>query len=182
MKTANGRPDTLAAMTPWLRKLTLTTHVMVSVGWLGAVLAYLALAIAAVASGDPPLVRAAFLSMEVIGWSVIVSCSVGALVTGLVQSLGTPWGLFRHHWIVTKLVLTVVATVVLVKHMPTVSRVVERATASDADPGTVQLHLLVHAAGGLVVLIAIAALSIYKPWGRTAYGRRKQLEERAPSQ
>jgi hypothetical protein len=169
-------------MTPWLRKLTLTTHVTVSVGWVGAVLAYLALAIAAVASGDPQLVRAAFLSMEVIGWYVVVSSSVAALVTGQVQSLGTPWGLFRHRWIVTKLVLTVVATLVLVKHMPMVSRVVERATSSDADPGMVQIQLLVHAAGGVVVLIAITALSIYKPWGRTAYGRRKQLEERAPSE
>jgi Zn-dependent protease with chaperone function len=179
----NSERDRYArAMTSRLRKLTLTAHVTISVGWLGAVLAYLALAIAAVASGDPRLVRAAFLSMEVIGWYVIVSCSVGALITGLVQSLGTPWGLFRHHWIVAKLILTVGATLVLVKHMPTVSRVVERATAGDADPGMVQVQLLVHAAGGLVVLIAITALSIAKPWGRTAYGRRKQLGERAASE
>lgn len=163
-------------MTPRLRKLMLTTHVTVSVGWLGAVGAYLALAIAAVASGNPALARAAFVSMEVIGWYVIVSCALGAIATGLIQSLGTSWGLFRHYWVLTKFVLTVGATIVLVKHMPTVSRVAEQATSSGADPGVVKVQLLVHAAGGLVVLLAITALSIFKPWGRTAYGRRKHAE------
>ena len=164
-------------MTPRLRKLTLTTHVAISVGWLGAVAAYLALAIAAVASGNPQLVRAAFVSMELIGWYVIVSCALGAIVTGLVQSLGTPWGLFRHYWVLTKFVLTVGATIVLVKHMPTVSRVADQALSSTADPGHVKFQLLVHAAGGLVVLLAITAISIYKPWGRTRYGLRKQHDQ-----
>jgi hypothetical protein len=161
-------------MRPWLRKLTLTTHVTVSLGWLGAVVAYLALAIAGLASQDPSLVRAAYLSMELIGWYVIVSLAFGALLTGLVQALGSPWGLFRHYWVLTKFVLTAAATIVLVKHMPTVSRVAAQATSSTADPGPVRTHLLVHAAGGLVVLLAITVLSIYKPWGRTAYGKRKQ--------
>jgi len=173
---------TLPAMTPRLRKLTLTTHVAISVGWLGAVLAYLALAITAVASGSPELQRAAFVSMEVIGWYVIVSCAFGALLTGLVQSLGTPWGLFRHHWVLTKFVLTTVATIVLVKHMPLVSRMAEHARSGTADPGHVRIQLLVHAAGGLAVLVAVTVLSIYKPWGRTAYGRRKQAAAGADDQ
>ena len=164
-------------MTPRLRKLTLTTHVTISVGWLGAVVAYLALAIAGLASGDPDLVRAAYLSMEVIGWYVIVSLAFGALVTGLVQSLCSEWGLFRHYWVATKFVLTTLATIVLVKHMPTVSRMADLATAPGADPGMVRTQLLLHAAGGLVVLLVITALSIYKPWGRTAYGRRRQRDQ-----
>ena len=166
-------------MKPWLRRLTLTTHVSVSVGWLGAVVAYLALAIAALASGDADLVRSAYLSMEVIGWYVIVSLALAAIATGLVQALGTPWGLLRHYWVATKLVLTVGATLVLVKHMPTVSRMADMATSPTADPGHVRVQLLVHAAGGLVVLLAITVLSIYKPWGRTAHGRRKQAEAAA---
>jgi hypothetical protein len=60
--------------------------------------------------------------MEVIGWIIIVPCSVAALMTGLVQSLDTEWGLFRHYWIVAKLSLTVSASVILLLHIPTVSR------------------------------------------------------------
>jgi hypothetical protein len=34
------------------------------------------------------------------------------------------------------------------------------------------LELLVHAGGGLVVLLIITVLSVFKPWGKTPYGRR----------
>ena len=53
-------------MTPRLRKLALTTHVTFSVGWLGVVVAYLALAIAGLTSHDAQMVRAAYLSLELI--------------------------------------------------------------------------------------------------------------------
>lgn len=33
------------------------------------------------------------------------------------------------------------------------------------------------AALAIVVLLAITALAVYKPWGRTRYGRRKQQQE-----
>jgi hypothetical protein len=164
-------------MTAGLRKFALTAHVTSSVGWLGAAAAYLALAITALTSRDPQMVRAAYLSMEVMGWLVIVPCSFAALLSGLVQSLGTDWGLFRHYWIAMKLVLTIGATTVLLLHMPTVSRmagVAAETTSSNVELGA--LPLVVHAAGGLLVLLATTTLSIYKPWGMTAYGRRRQRE------
>ena len=97
-------------MTLRLRKLALTAHITFSVGWLGAVVAYLALAIVGLTSRDAQIVRAAYLSMELIGWFVIVPFSLAALLTGLVQSLGTQWGLFRHYWILVKFLLTTGAT------------------------------------------------------------------------
>lgn len=95
----------LRKMTPRLRKFALTTHVSVLVGWLGAVAAYLALAVTGTATRDSSVASGAYRSMEVIGWMIIVPCSLAALLTGLVQSLGTEWGLFRHYWIVAKLSL-----------------------------------------------------------------------------
>jgi hypothetical protein len=164
-------------MTPRLRKLALTAHVTSSVGWLGAVMAYLALAIAGLRSEDARTVRAAYLSMDLIGWYVIVPCGLAALLTGLVQSLATEWGLFRHHWVVAKLVLTTVGLVVLLVHMRTVSRVAAaaaEATLASEDVAPLRLHVIVHAAGGLVLLLTAAALSVFKPWGKTARGRRQR--------
>jgi hypothetical protein len=156
-------------MTSRLRKLALTTHVSVSVGWLGAVAAYLALAITGLTTRDSSTAGAAYRSMEIIGWAIIVPCSLGALASGLVQSLSTEWGLFRHYWIVAKLVLTVAATAVLLLHVPSVSRmariVVDTALAT-GDFAELRMQLVVHAAGGLLVLLTITALSVYKPWGR----------------
>lgn len=97
-------------MSPGLRKFALTTHVTSSVGWLGSVAAFLALAIAGISSEDSQIVRAAYLAMHLTTWFVIVPFSFASFLTGLIESLGTPWGLFRHYWVVTKLVLTVLAT------------------------------------------------------------------------
>ena len=168
-------------MSPRLRKFVLTAHIMVSVGWLGAVIAYLVLAVAALTTQDAQLMRAAYLSMDLMGWGVIVSLSLLALLTGVIQSLGTEWGLFRHYWIFTKFVLTVGAIIVLLSHMPTVSGVARMAaemTLSGEDVSHLRTGLVIHAGGGLLVLRATTTLSVYRPWGLTAYGRRK-LRERA---
>lgn len=164
-------------MTRNFRRLNLTAHVGTSVGWLGAVLTYLAIAIAGVRAVEADRVRAAFVSMELIGWTVIVPLALAALLTGLIHSLGTEWGLFRHYWVLTKFILTLVATVVLLLHMPTVSRIAEAAAVGPVDfvkLGAPPLQPVVHSAGGLFVLLAATVLSIYKPWGKTPYGKRAQ--------
>jgi len=105
-------------MTLALRKFSLTAHIILSVGWLGAVVAYLALAIVGLTSHGAQMVRVAYLSMEFIGWYVIVPFSLATLLAGLVESLGTQWGLFRHWWVLVKFLLTTEATIVLLRHMP----------------------------------------------------------------
>src|SRR5688572_25804061 len=165
-------------MGPSLRKLVLTLHITFSVGWLGVVVAYLALAIGSLKSQNDQSVRVAYVAMEVIGWYVIIPFSLATLLVGLVQALGTEWGLFRHYWVFVKFVLALVGTAILLVHMPSVSRmaVVAASTSSLANLRTERLELAVHAGGGLVVLLVATVLSIYKPWGRTAYGLRKQRE------
>ena len=168
-------------MGPGLRKLVLTVHLTCSVGWLGAVVAYLALGVAAATSRDARTVRAAWIAMEVTGWSTIVPLSLASLLTGLVQSLGTPWGLFRHYCVLVKLLLTALATIVLLLHMPTVSFLAGVAAETDGlDRGGLPGELL-HAGGGLLVLLATTTLSVYKPRGLTPYGWRKQREQRTVS-
>jgi hypothetical protein len=168
-------------MTPGLRKFALTTHVTSSVGWLGAVAGFLALAVAGVTSADAKLVRAAYLSMHLITWFVIIPFSVAALLTGLVQSLGTPWGVFRHYWIVAKLGLTVVATLILLAHTQPIGRVASVASqtmlASD-DLRQLRIQLIADAGAALMALLLATTLSIYKPWGMTAYGRRDERRAR----
>jgi len=130
------------------------------------------------------MVRAAYLSMEVIGWFVIVPFSLATLLVGLLQSLGTQWGLFRHWWILVKFLLTAGATIVLLRHMQAVSRmsgVPAETTLSSTDFHALRIQLVVHAGGGLLVLLAATVLSVYKPWGMTPYGLRKQHEGRKVS-
>ena len=168
-------------MTPPLRKFMLTTHVTFSVGWIGGVVAYLTLGIAAVIGQDVQIVRAAWIGMELIGWFAIVPLALASLLSGLVMSLGTKWGLFQYYWTLISLVLTVLATVVLLVHMQTVSDVAGRAAET---PGAAVGGLpgeFVHAGVGMLVLLVIQVLNIYKPRGMTPYGWRKQQERRTGS-
>ena len=96
-------------MTPRLRKLALTAHVTSSVGWLGAVAGFLAVAVVGLTSRDAQTVRGAYLVMEPAAWFVLVPFAFASLVSGLVQSLGTTWGLFRHYWVLFKLLINAVA-------------------------------------------------------------------------
>jgi hypothetical protein len=171
-------------MRPGLRKLALAVHLTVSVGWLGAVLGYLALDLTVSTSQDALLVRSAWLAMGIVTSSVIVPLALASLLTGLVMALGTKWGLFRHWWVLISFLLTVVATVVLLSEAGLISRM----AAIAADPATSDEQLLalpgtlLHSAGGLVVLATVQVLNVYKPQGLTPYGWRIQQEERVRSQ
>ena len=168
-------------MTPSIRKLLLTAHITLSVGWFGAVAAFLALAIVGLTSRDAEMVRTAYAAMELTARFVIVPLAFASLLSGIVQSMCTPWGLFRHYWVLVKLLLTTFATIVLLAKMPLIGYAARRAaetTSSSVDLHTVGIQLAVHATGGMLVLLVITALSVYKPWGLTRYGQRKQQERR----
>jgi hypothetical protein len=172
-------------MTSRLRKLVLTAHVTSSVGSLGSVAVFLALAVAGLTSQDAQMVRAAYLAMDFIARFVIVPLLFAALLIGLVQSLGTtPWGLFRHYWVLAKFLLTVATIVVLLLQMEGIGSVAAGAAdaaLSSADLRGLRTSIRTHAAGGLVVLLVLVALSIFKPKGVTRYGWCKQHERREAS-
>ncbi|MGH9905788.1 MAG: hypothetical protein ACRD8U_09435, partial [Pyrinomonadaceae bacterium] len=67
-----NRGLSIMIMTPRLRKFALTTHVASSVGWLGSVASFLALAVVGLTSKNIQTVRAAYLAMELIAWFVII--------------------------------------------------------------------------------------------------------------
>lgn len=161
---------------PRVRKLVLTAHIATSVGWFGAVAAYIALDVAAVASDDVQLVRGAYLAMDWIVRHVIAPSAVASILVGIVNGLTTPWGLFRHYWVLVKLMLTAFGTVILLLEIEAISGMAA-AAASGADPRALPGSLL-HSVGGLAVLLATTVLSVYKPRGLTRYGWHRRQRER----
>jgi hypothetical protein len=167
-------------MTSRLRNFALTAHVTSSVGLLGAVAGFLALAVAGLTSQNAQTVRGAYLAMELTTWFVLVPLSFASLLTGLIQALGTTWGLFRHYWVLVKLLLTILTTIVLMVQTEPISymaRVAAETALSSADLRGLRRSLVVHAAGGLLVLLVTTTLSVYKPRGMTRYGWRKQHQQ-----
>jgi hypothetical protein len=158
---------------PGPRRLLLTVHVLVTVGWVGAVAVFLAVGILAMTHGDEATVRGAYLVMDSAARTVLVPLAVASLLTGVVQGVGTPWGLVRHYWVAFKLVITVLATVVLLAYLETFDAMAQAA----ADPGSSLASVrsaspVVHAGLALVLLLTATVLAVYKPRGRTPVGRR----------
>jgi hypothetical protein len=160
-------------MQPRVRKVALIAHVASSVGWLGAVAAFLGVSLVGLTSDDAPTVRGAYLVMEPAAELVLVPLALVSLVTGIVQGLGTPWGLVRHYWVVFKLAINLVATTVLLLYLETF-----RSLAAVArDPGTELTTVrnpspALHAGAALLLLLVATTLAVVKPRGLTRYGRR----------
>lgn len=163
-----------------LRKFALTLHITASVGWIGAVIAYLCLVIAALNSHDPQLLRASWSALALLAWYVLTPLAFAALGTGVLMAVGTRWGLFRHYWVLLSLLLTIVATIVLLTQLGQIRDVAAIAAATPARDAVRQglWGQLLHAGGGLMVLLVIQVLNVYKPRGVTRYGWRTQQAQR----
>jgi hypothetical protein len=166
-------------MTPALRRFTFTAHITSSIGWVGAALTFLALAVIGFTSDDPVKVRGAYLLMAPAAWFVLVPLAHASLLSGIVLSLGTTWGLFRYYWVVLKLGITVFATVILLIYMGTFRQMAGVAADPVMDLAAVRnASPIVHAVLALALLLTATILGVYKPLGMTAYGIRRVDEQR----
>jgi hypothetical protein len=159
---------------PAVRRGLLVAHIAASVGWIGAIAASLALAVVAFVTTDPAVAAAVYRVLEPLGWAALVPFSFAALITGVIQSLVSPWGLIRHYWVLLKLVLNVFAVAVLLLYMQTLAGLARAAAGGGA--AVPSLSPVVHAAAAIVLLLIALVLSVYKPRGLTVWGYRRQVE------
>ena len=172
-------------VSPPVYKLLLAAHIMVSGTWLGVVVAKLALGLAAVATDEPAASGALFAAMQAVN-PAFPPATVGTIVTGVLLSLGTKWGLLRHYWIATKLVLAVgvIATAVRIGDQ-LVQRTIAAPSGPAADGGTIlgipmaPALLISLSAAHALMLGAATVISVYKPWGKTWFGRRQTARSRS---
>ena len=171
-------------MTPLNRKVVLTAHLVVALGWYGAVAGFLVLGIVGLTSQDPEIIRGNYVAMDQISRFIIIPLSFATLATGLIQALGSQWGLFKHYWILTKFSLVVFAIFVLLMHqvmaISEAARSVRGATADALLAPALQslkIELVRAPALAMALLLTAATLGVFKPWGLTPYGKRVQQEK-----
>jgi hypothetical protein len=158
---------------PAIRRLTYTTHIASSLGWVGAVIVFIGLALIGLTSADETTTRGAYLVMAPAAWFALVPLAHVSLLSGLALCLGTTWGVFRHYWVVSKLVMTVFATAILLAYMSTFREMAGIAADSRVNFADVRNPSpLVHGVLALALLLAATWLAVYKPFGATPYGRR----------
>jgi len=167
-------------MRPPLRRFALVAHVAASVGWLGAVVTSLALGLLGLTSGDAAIVHAVYRVLEPLGWTTLVPFSLASLATGLIQALGTNWGLIRHYWVLIKLAMNLLATGVLLLYMQTLGYLADLARTATSDGMLQTPSPVVHAGGATVLLIVALVLSVYKPRGLTPWGQTRTVNSNDP--
>ena len=159
---------------PWFRKALLAIHLTVSIGWIGSLAAYLVFDVAVATGADAETLRSGYQAMDRIVRFTVVPFAVASFVTGVLVSVWSTWGLFRHYWVVISLVLTSFALLVLLREVGVVASLARTAAASDSAEHLRALgSTLPHSVGGTVLLLIVLVLNVYKPRGLTRYGRRR---------
>ena len=174
----DSRKSVVRILNPTPRRALLTAHIVFSVGWIGAVATFLALNIVALTTARDEIARSMYIAMNVAGLYVIVPASLLTVATGIVQGLGTQWGLWRHRWVATKLVLGILATFALLLHQFTAVRTAAHHAELGTDAHAIGIQLVADASLATVLLIVATILSVFKPWGLTHYGQRLRDESK----
>ncbi|MCE7988771.1 MAG: hypothetical protein DYG89_47050 [Caldilinea sp. CFX5] len=167
-------------LSPALRKLFLTLHVGVSVSWLGACGAMLILSLIGMLTEDVELRHAAYAFMHIFDLALVIPLVVLSISSGLLVSLGTPWGLFQYWWVVIKLLISLgIVGFATVQENFWVRGLAEQTAQNRAAAlGSVPLNLSVCMVAFFAALWIATVLSIYKPWGRTQWGEVQYLKRK----
>lgn len=163
---------------PAWRKGVLVLHVISGICWMGVDIAVFILLLKARSSDDPALVVSGFNAIRMFVPIAVPPLSLSILITGVLLGLGTTWGLIRYWWVLVKLCLSLIMTVlVFVSLVPGVNALAKldlttiSADAVRASLGDAPTQLLYPPIVSFLMLGTATILSIYKPWRRTPWSR-----------
>lgn len=166
-KTRQSSADTVSRLSPRARKALLTAHVATAVGLIGADLVLLALGISGARGADPETVYPA---MRLVAAAVLAPLALSALGIGVLQGLLGPYGLVRHGWVATKLVITTALTgLVLLVVVPGLGQAADAATGSlpqEYLTDSQRVMFAVTPSVALALLVLMVVLGMYKPGSR----------------
>lgn len=160
------------------RKVWLTLHIGIGVGWLGVALAMLVLSIVGVTTDRHEVRHGAYVLMETFNIALAIPSVFLAIITGAVVSLGTPWGLVKHRWVLAKLIIALSLPVLATVEGPWIDELMARSEDPAAEPGGTGMLLVGAMALFLALLWTATILSVFKPGGRTRWGRRDNTRGR----
>lgn len=159
------------------RRAHLVVHVLASAGWLGLTVGLLALGITANTTGAPVVVEASVRDMKLFADWLLLPVAFLTLLSGLVLSLGTPWGLARYRWVWTKFWLTLAtATATVFALRPEVNAAADTVAAGSPLPDGGDL--LTGPIVSLTAYVFMTVISVLKPWGLTRRGWRLRAAAR----
>lgn len=160
------------------QKLLKSVHLIAVSIWLSSVITLMLLPIISkkLSSGDE--VYMYNLAYHFIDMAILTPAAIITLITGLIYSLFTKWGFFRHGWLVYKWIVTLVIIITGTVYLgPMVTNLLEISDVKRIGALQDQYYLRGQLIGLLAAIINSSLLtiavifSVYKPWKNI----RKQL-------
>jgi len=164
------------------KRWLLSAHLLCTVAWLGAGLCSLIFNLTALFTTDPHLLTAAYVFADILDKAILRGGAIGALITGVLLSVLTQWGLFRFYWIIIKEMVSMLCLIIGV----IMSDWNDEAISLTVRWGLQALHQPLYLTDRtlmflgiffqLVSLSGIIVISVFKPWGQRKRAQRSRLE------
>lgn len=155
--------------TKWFK----TVHIFFACAWGGSASSIFAIHSLFIPDTGPEL-YARNLSLIYIDNHIVIPSAVGCLVTGFVYSQFTTWGYVKYYWVIAKwATLGIVIIAGLVWFIPWLDKMAELSNTvrgmAKVDPSyhiAMNTHTIM-AAGQIIIIFFLVAISVFKPWGKT---------------
>ncbi|WP_350281377.1 PDR/VanB family oxidoreductase [Kribbella sp. HUAS MG21] len=154
-------------------------HAISAAAWVGITCAVVTLSVIGLTTDDLDTAVVVYGLVSQFDITLLPWANFATTLTGLALGLTTRWGLIRYRWVAAKLVISFAILLSAFAYVEdSVGAVIEQAEALAASGGsTAELQAggaVVVAGFGLPLLSLVAAmlLSLYKPGGKTRWGRR----------
>lgn len=155
------------------KKWLLSLHILFSAIMLGTSVTFLILSITAVSSNDSGLILSCYKAMHVLSTTSVRASFIGTIVTGLLLSVWTHWGLVKYYWIIAKEILSLVALILgpigmYIWTLQGISLITDGGAGAVNQGAMVENTISLFIGIGLQVisLVAMFLLSVFKPWGK----------------
>lgn len=162
-------------LSPRLRKVTLLTHILSGIGWMGADVALFLLLFTGLTTDDGQVAASCYIAVAVFVPLAVPVLSLGMLATGLLLGWGTKWGLLRYWWVVVKLAMGLILTVLMFTALvPGINDMPRPDVTASADAvreslGSAPTDLMFPPVVSFAMLGIASVLSVFKPWSRTPW-------------
>lgn len=155
------------------KQLIIVIHVLSVVCWLGGAMCMLLLGTYMLRAENGEQLYFTLENMHLIDVVFIRYPALVALLTGIVLAIWTNWGLFKHYWILIKLILTLLLIGLGIGYMgdwlSQIVRIAEQErflALGDAAFLNASYSLIGGAIANIVALIFMTAISYFKPFGK----------------
>lgn len=155
------------------RRWLLSFHLIFVAILLGVSVAFIILSIVAGTTNDVGILKACYLSMHILAETSIRASTIGTVVTGILLSLLTSWGLFKYWWILVKEILTIFSIVVGIVgiyfwslNAVTITSEIGLHAFTNSVFVVNEYQLWTGIILQVIFLVMMTIISVFKPWGK----------------